>query len=351
MCWGYSFKKISVGESLHINYIYKYSKFVDMNCIYMYFVCVSAVTTCNFQHQSDAEEQVQHPTPVETNEQNINFNYDYQQTQIDNPSGRNSGINKKTNEGSPNRKKSEDNPNKKAREGNPSPPWSDKNRERRRSGRDFANGHDSRNAQDPKPSQRNSKQLIHQSSDGDLNQRAHRRNESDSRLGLLRRQHTDVALARRSDVYRNSKVELAFPPARAEVTASLAGEPVLTDFMAVTDEHQRLAAEASRGGEGGRGELRRQVSLDGDLNTTSSSSSAGGREPARHEWNQRREKTDVDLRRAELRSELEQWRVNAPAGRGREGISHPGQASQQVSGCARTSSLTDSSLQSTRMLC
>lgn len=274
-------------------------------------VYISAATVCKFQHQSDADQQVQ-PAQVENIDNNINRNNDYQQTltKVENPPGRSSGLN--------NQECGEDF----------SPSWNNMNHEQRKSNKDFANGHDSRPVQDPKPVQRNSHQLIHQSSDGDLSQRAHRRNESDSRLGLLRRQHTDVALARRSDVYRNSKVEISFPIARSEVTTSVAGEPVLTDFMAkIGDEHQRSF------GESGRSELRRQVSLDGDLHAVSSSGSAG-REHARHEWNQRREKTDVDLRRAELRNELEQWRVTPQVGYGRDNATnHQEGPAHQVSWC------------------
>nr|XP_027215073.1 mitogen-activated protein kinase kinase kinase kinase 4-like [Penaeus vannamei] len=241
------------------------------------------------RRQSDAEQHAL-TTQVENIPNNVTSNPDCQQNQIlaENASGRSS----------------------KSHEGGSAK--SEVSHDKRRADRDLANGLDRRPSQEQKLSQRNSHQLGRQSSDGDSSQRAHRRNESDSRLGLLRRQHTDVALARRSDVYRNSKVEISFPANRSDVTSSVAGEPVLTDFIPVTgDERQRSS------GESGRPELRRQVSLDGDLNSAGGS----GREPPRHEWNQRREKTDVDLRRAELRNELERWRVNPQEGRSRDSVS------------------------------
>lgn len=243
------------------------------------------------------------PTQVENTPNNVTSNPDCQQNQIlaENASGRSSKSHER---GSAKSEVSHD---------------------KRRADRDMANGLDRRPSQEQKPSLRNSHQLGRQSSDGDSSQRAHRRNESDSRLGLLRRQHTDVALARRSDVYRNSKVEISFPASRSDVTSSVAGEPVLTDFVPVAgDERQRSS------GESGRPELRRQVSLDGDL----SSAGGSGREPPRHEWNQRREKTDVDLRRAELRNELERWRVNPQEGRSRDSVSSQQQLpAHQVSWC------------------
>lgn len=242
---------------------------------------------------------------MENSSNNVNSNPDCQQNQIqaENAIGRSSSS----------QERRQDHGNSKSN-----------NHEQRRSDRDISNGLDRRQSQESKASQRNSHQLGRQSSDGDSSQRAHRRNESDSRLGLLRRQHTDVALARRSDVYRNSKVELAFPVPRSDV----AGEPVLTDFVPVVgEERQRSTNESSRP------ELRRQVSLDGDLHAISSAGGSG-REPARHEWNQRREKTDVDLRRAELRNELERWRVNPQEGRSRDSVSsQPQVPAHQVSWC------------------
>ncbi|KAG0717624.1 Mitogen-activated protein kinase kinase kinase kinase 4 [Chionoecetes opilio] len=72
------------------------------------------------------------------------------------------------------------------------------------------------------------------------------------------------------------------------------GEPLLTDFLALV------------GCEGG---LRRQSSLDGELPGVGRGGGGGGGV----EWGPRREKTEVDLRRGELRTELERWRVGGGA--------------------------------------
>lgn len=92
---------------------------------------------------------------------------------------------------------------------------------------------------------------------------AHRRNESDSRIGLLRRQHTDVAIARRSHLFGRSGSILGSDSRSSEAT-----EPVmLTNFVSVAD----------------RGSLKRQTSLDSDLHLSShcvSSSSSYNNEVA-----------------------------------------------------------------------
>ncbi|KAF2360776.1 hypothetical protein FHG87_008466 [Trinorchestia longiramus] len=74
----------------------------------------------------------------------------------------------------------------------------------------------------------------------------HRRNESDSRVGLLRRQHTDIALARRSHLFGGRG---GGPRDEAQV--------VLTNFVAMGDTS--------------RNSLRRQSSLDSDLHISSAS--------------------------------------------------------------------------------
>lgn len=85
----------------------------------------------------------------------------------------------------------------------------------------------------------------------------HRRNESDSRIGLLRRQHTDVAIARRSHLFSRSSSILG-----NETKPSQTAEPVLlTNFVSVAD----------RGG----ASLRRQSSLDSDLHLSSYDSTTG----------------------------------------------------------------------------
>lgn len=128
--------------------------------------------------------------------------------------------------------------------------------------------------------------------------KAHRRNDSEPPAGPLRRQHTDGVLARRSEMVRTSRIELALQGGarnNVQVPKSNKGEPVLMDY-------------ALHRGEEVRPPLRRQVSLDSELNATSADKSPGG---GRHEWGgPRREKTDLEYRRAELRSELERRRVS-----------------------------------------
>lgn len=150
---------------------------------------------------------------------------------------------------------------------------------------------------------RNSQQLGRQASDGDASQRAHRRNESDSRIGLLRRQHTDLALARRSEMYRNSKIELTFGGNASDAPSPNPGEPILTDFAPIRLNDSKNSQKNHQD------ELRRQTSLDGDLHRTGSPSSA--RDFRKPDRGQRREKTDVESRKAELRSELDRRRINA----------------------------------------
>ncbi|KAB7496320.1 Traf2 and NCK-interacting protein kinase [Armadillidium nasatum] len=128
--------------------------------------------------------------------------------------------------------------------------------------------------------------------------KAHRRNDSEPPAGPLRRQHTDGVLARRSEMVRTSRIELALQGGarnNAQVPKSNKGEPVLMDYAIHRAEEVRPP-------------LRRQVSLDSELNATSADKSPGG---GRHEWGgPRREKTDLEYRRAELRSELERRRVS-----------------------------------------
>ena len=94
---------------------------------------------------------------------------------------------------------------------------------------------------------------------------AHRRNDSDSRVGLLRRQHTDIAMARRSHLFGRSGNILGEIPASGgnpsksnSGSCANSGEPILTNFVSVGDSM--------------RGSLRRQSSLDSDLHLSSCSS-------------------------------------------------------------------------------
>ena len=175
------------------------------------------------------------------------------------------------------------------------------------SNRNYRNNKESR-------SSRHSQQLGRQASENDaISQKAHRRNESDSRIGLLRRQHTDIALARRSEMYRNSKVDMAlggipnssdFPSATTD-----SGEPILTDFIHRNNSNKMYNHNNHR--KNNHEEMRRQVSLDSDLHTLSSSNNSSIWDSPKFDWAQRREKSDVELRKAELRSELDRHRIDA----------------------------------------
>ncbi|XP_050693897.1 serine/threonine-protein kinase mig-15-like [Eriocheir sinensis] len=141
--------------------------------------------------------------------------------------------------------------------------------------------------------------LVHQSSDSDLiatAQHHHRRNDSDSRIGLLRRHHTDLTPTPQPTQPGSKPAPAPSPSRRSEVTqASDPSEPILTDFLGLPGDLNRM-------------ELRRQGSLDDFPGLSGSGGSAGG--GARPDWGPRREKTDVDLRRAELRNDLERWRAS-----------------------------------------
>lgn len=116
----------------------------------------------------------------------------------------------------------------------------------------------------------------------------HRRKDSDPRAGQLRRQHTDQGLP----TPRLSRGDMGRP-----------SDPILTDFMPLAGE-----------GAGGRGQLRRQASLDADLHDPSRSHPYQHPQPYQpHLHQHRRQNTDLDLRRAQLRSDLQQWRLTPPS--------------------------------------
>lgn len=151
--------------------------------------------------------------------------------------------------------------------------------------------------------------------------RVHRRNDSDSRVGGAtpsRRPHTDGALVRRSELVCSSRLELALQGGR-NAEAGKGAEPVLTDYNPRPGEEARPPP------------LRRQVSLDSELNASGADRGPVPRE--RREWGPRREKTDLELRRAELRSELERRRVSRDDLALRHEVDHPKREvfTQQVS--------------------
>lgn len=121
-------------------------------------------------------------------------------------------------------------------------------------------GYNSNNATDSsmQPSASSSVEVMNW---GAGNMLAHRRNESDSRIGLLRRQHTDIAMARRSHLFGRSGSILGDAP--IDKTGVSNGEPILTNFVNVGDKNSL-------------GSLRRQSSLDSDLHLSSHSNSVEG---------------------------------------------------------------------------